>query len=215
MTRAQLVARVQKLIHEPVGGAQFTTAEIIAAINIGYQTLEAKILKCDPQAFMMVDRTGLVALQQYYPTPPGMLYPLELAVLAGAVYIPLTFKAFHMLRESEAASSTIELETEGYYSMVGRYFYLWPAPTATLAAGLQLTHVPALTLSDDTSVPQVQLTWHPAIALNAALYLLGETTDEATPIMAERNLLYSDIDLAYKRNTANEPFSVDFSRSYS
>jgi hypothetical protein len=216
MNRSSLRAMLKRRLYEPDSeNDQWTTDELNSFLNEGYRMTSLAAYQDNPSALLVVARRNLVADQNEYSWPYDMVYDLSLGILNDeGKYSAIARRPLEMLLANDAAASNPA--TTYQFADYGRFFYLSPAPTASVTDGIQLTYVPALALSDDAQVPHLRVHWHPLIAINAQILALGESSDQATSAIAERNALYADMLGSGQRSTAGRPnpISVGIRKGY-
>lgn len=178
-------------------------------LNLGLQEVQKKIIAVDPMAFFWIDKGDVVANQELYPWPEGMLYEFELGLLSSGIYVPLERIPYNETRGRLSAVNA--------YAPHGRYFALSPIPSANLANGLQVKYMPTLTMSTDADVPKIPQPLHMAAVIYAERLALADTGEvesrkAATEELAELingipqfylpsastpNRLVPDVDLGY------------------
>jgi hypothetical protein len=210
MTRSDIRTLVKRRVQEP-GDTHWTDAEIDAAINLAYQAAQARHLENYPEAYIRVDRADLVADQHEYAKPEGIISLIELAVKDSVtgLYTPIESESFNVLRERNAGSTSVQK-----FADLGRWWYLDPAPSASVVGGLQATIVPALSLPADTSVPQLPAPWHMVLVINTQIILLGETSDAVEQLIVERDLLYTRLSGIRRGNIPETRLRPAVTRSY-
>ena len=196
MIRSTIHTLVRKRLNEATAD-QWSDADVNSGIDVGYQHLESVILVSDPTAFIKIDRAALVADQPEYAKPASLINAIELSVLDSSTgkYDVIPVANYADIRD-------LQTSQQYNWSDYGRYFWLAPAPAAGLAAGLQVKYVPALVLSVDASVPQIAQNYHMAIVLSATIALIGETADGVEKFIAEREYLYGQLRMTYRRDVA-------------
>lgn len=174
---------------------QWDNAEINQILNVGLAMVHAEVTKVNPQAGTYIDLSNLVAGSNYYFKPTGLLWELELAISSDGVnYTVIEKRDYEFLRRRGASLSGAAGAASTYYSHLGRYFYLDPAPAASVVNGLRVVGVGVQELAADTDVPySIPLPLHFAIVLAAKIMLLEETEEEATQAMTKYNGMIADI----------------------
>jgi len=203
MTRSQMRVLLKRRLNEPTAGDQWANAELNELLNLGLQATETFLLAADPEAVVRKSQCATVTGQNEYGWPTDMLYEIEVSLLnaTSGAYDVVSKRPFADIRDLTTSETQC-------YAHWGRYCYLAPAPAAGVAAGLRITHVPALTMADDTSVPKIPAQWHMMVVLNAQILALGEGADSAKGPMAERDSLYGQLQ-AVHRNSAAAPSPLE------
>ncbi len=140
--------------------------------NVAYHITQKEIMKLDPEAFLEWVRRDIEADKEDYPRPEGSWWPnqVRLKNTSTGLYTRLKFKPF-----DEAETWTTSNLTGNVWSRRGIYVFIFPVPTVAVTAGLELIHVPTLTLAVDADVPKVPLGLHMALVYLAKIVALGET----------------------------------------
>lgn len=138
--------------------------------------VQCQLLVFNPLCLLNWMTTPITHDVQFYAKPVGFWWEYEFGVkltAAATAYSyydsPLPYKR---LRDTQEAG----------YAHVGRHFYLSPKPAEDVAAGIQLLYTPLLSMSDDTSVPDISPAYHMAILVKAHLLTFPETAE--SPLQA-------------------------------
>lgn len=211
MTLAQIRALVRRRIRE-VTADQWTDAEIDTVINVALARMETLILKIAPDEFVSVYTKDLTSGDGYYEMPATTIHPLmlERRDSTSSSYRRARRVKFADILDRLANSTTAAAETdETLYARVGRKrIIVWPTPTASVSAGLRLTHVDTLTLADETDVPNLPVPLHIGIVYWSEIMLVGEGREEVKGSEAQLASLIGDIPMWYLQS-GDRPDSLD------
>jgi len=182
MIRSTIRTLLRRQIME-VTVSQWSDAVLNDLINVAYHVSQKEIMKVDPEAFLeWVRRDLTVADGSFYPRPEGSWWPNQVRMKnqGSSRYEMLQFKPFDEAEtwgiDSSGKPTGDAADPAGHvWARRGNYVCIFPAPTATITAGLELIHVPTLILAVDTDIPAVPLGVHIAIVYIAKVLALGET----------------------------------------
>lgn len=199
MTRATILTLLRRQLMEETP-RNWDDAVLHDLINQGYHFAQKEIMKVDPEAFLEFVQRDLTVGVSYYARPDGDWFPNQVRVKDSTTgkYSPITWKPFDLAEEWTGESYV--------WARRGAYICIFPAPSTTIAAGLELIHVPTLTLAVDTDVPKIPLGIHLAIVYLAKVTALGETYQnyDRDVVMIEKIL--GDIG-SYYSPTGGQPLS--------
>jgi hypothetical protein len=200
--RTELRARLQEETED-----QWSDADLNAKLNLsGLQKLQLYILSVDPEAFVSTYRTNVVnassdpELLRIYPWPDGTLYELEVAYKGASDtrYRVLERVDYRSAKRNESlyqGGTTLKWARHG-----SKHFVLTPPPTEAITNGLQVKVVEALTMADDSDVPDVPLVLHDAIVLFAQIACLAETGEPSNAVKEDLAALLKQIPNYYQRS---------------
>lgn len=186
-------------------------------IIIATQMMEVEVLKVSPEAFIQIDTAHLVAAQDMYAKPAGMMHEIALLMKGDTgLYTRLKRLDYNQILERGNAVTSV---ADTVYCHLGNYILISPTPPASVTAGLKMVHVPALTLAVDTDIPPMQLPLHIGIVLKSDLLLQGETGEgaEAKDAKTSKDLktITDSIPQYYRQSAADEQMvRIDFSKGY-
>lgn len=180
----------------------WSDAEANSLLNQGLQRLELDILAVDPEAFVRIDTAAIVAGQAEYEKPSNMIYEL------GVLLLSATSGLYEGIERRDYNETVNRTGGDTIYAHLGRYLVISPTPTASVAAGIKLVHVPALVLTDDTDVPPIPQTLHTAIAMYADQYASGEVGDPKQS--ADLASIVNMVRLTYRKSVSTpETFRIN------
>jgi hypothetical protein len=137
-------------------------------INSAYHIAQKELMKVDPESFLEWVRRDVEPNESFYARPEGSWWPNQVRMLeaASGKYVRLDWKPF-----DEAEDWTGEY----VWSRRGIYVCIFPEPPSLITNGLELIHVPTMTLTADTDIPKIPLGLHLAIVYLTKIIALGET----------------------------------------
>ncbi|OFX02421.1 MAG: hypothetical protein A3E78_01960 [Alphaproteobacteria bacterium RIFCSPHIGHO2_12_FULL_63_12] len=209
MTRATMILLLRRRLQETTAD-QWTDSQLGDLLNYGLQQVQKYVLKVNPEAVIYVDTASIVADQELYAWPQGMLYEIELGKLDSATgkYTVVPRADMHQLRGREEGA---ELQ----YAHHGRYFLASPMPAESLAAGWQLLWVPTLEMATGSDVPPIIAPLHPACVVWAQKLALGETGEALEELRKEIADIVGDTGEFYLKSASNPtPLSIDLDKGY-
>jgi hypothetical protein len=174
MTKATILELTRRQLMEETP-QNWTDVILDDIINAAYHIAQKEIMKIDPEAFLEWIRRDLISGESYYARPEGSWWPNQVRVKdpSSGKYTRLTFKPFDI---AEEWSDTPSYDPNGFvWARRGIYVCIFPTPAATVTAGLELIHVPTLTLTVDSDVPKIPLGLHLGIVYISKIIALGET----------------------------------------
>lgn len=181
-------------------------ADLNDLLNAGAHRTEKEVLKVDPLAFIYIDQLDIAANQVFYAKPQGFWYEMEVGYKDSADvtgYRELVKRPYWVARASASGGEVV-------YAHLGRFFALYPKPSVSVAAGLQLLYVPTLSMAADSDVLDIHLALHMAVVVEAQLLALGETGDSRKELREEKADLVADIPLYYQSSAgAPDRLSID------
>lgn len=167
MTRATIRTLLRRQIME-VTPQNWDDLELNDLINFGVHFVQKEVMKVDPEGFLEWVRRNITAGESFYAKPDGSWWPNQVRLLdpTSGKYTKLDFKPFDVA----------ETWTENtVWSRRGNYLAIYPTPSITVVNGLELIHVPTLTLAADGDVPPVPIGLHLGIVYFSKMTALGET----------------------------------------
>lgn len=172
MTRADLRGLLRRRLQERVAvtGGVWSDADLNTMLRLGLQEMQKKVLVVDPEAFIYIDRADVVANQELYELPAGLVTIYDLRMKGtDNIYASLG----SALPRHEAIGRTDS--TIAWFRYSSKYFGLSPAQTTALASGLEIEWGPTLTMAADTDEPALHTMLHMGIVLYAEKFALGDT----------------------------------------
>lgn len=206
MNRSAIRTTVRRRIQEE-DPDYFTDTRLNTIINEAVAEMQMAILETEPEAFVVVDLSSIVADQEAYGFPSGMMYPIQLEIKdpTGGQYSKVEHEAYQYVRDLNLGANPNQGPITGtVYAHRGRDFIISPIPTQNIVQGLRLTHVEVLALDDDTDVPLIPTPLHKYICAKAASLCFSEMGEDPSEMEAEFLLGKSMIPKFYK-GSADSP----------
>lgn len=181
MTLAQLRTLWRRYVHD-VPAVAWDNTEANAILNVAYAIVQTYITTMDPEAHIFWDYIQSQAGVNWYPLPTSFA-PIEVSIKPTSAATSYTMlegpKDYQQVKSVVADSGP-------FWALRGQWIGVFPAPTETIAQGIELVHNPVMQLSGDTDIPRIKIPLHDLIAIEGALMALGETDGEATDWLKER-----------------------------
>lgn len=156
-----------------VDSVEWSDTECNEALNESYYQRQSEIQGIDPEAVIFWDTMDTTAGTNWYPLPPTFgIIQVEFKAATGEDYEKLDHHLYDDLKNMDTGTTT-------YYTRRGEWLGIFPAPTASVTAGIRLLHRPIHTLTVDADEPKLKLPLHQAIVLGAKLFLLGDTNEKS------------------------------------
>jgi hypothetical protein len=200
MTRLQLRDKLRRRVNEEVGDADagWTDAELNTELNEAYAFIQKEIYKIDHEAHLFWDLMAVTATVSWYPLPPtfGVSEFGMKSAASDTAFTRLDRKPYERIKNRTG--------TTHYYCQRGQWLGIFPAPSTTVADGLELVHTPIMSMSADTDIPRIKLPLHEAILLKAKISVLGDTGED--PAQARQNLadIINDLPSWYELNSDDQ-----------
>jgi hypothetical protein len=137
----------------------------------------------------------MVAGTSWYPLPATFgvsMVSIKLAT-TDLVYSELHPKRYRDIKDRTGDSY--------YYTLRGQWMGIFPAPSLSIANGIEVIHSPIMSMGSDTEEPRIKLPLHLAISLWARLIALGETDDSTGETTKRLSEIISDIPNWYDMNS--------------
>lgn len=211
MNRSTIRSFVRRALMEDVAD-NWTDAELNTIINAAAQSWQDYILAVDDTALLEWHYASLVEGQRYYAKPAGMRQEVELGYLEdGGEYQPMSVTSFGAIRRgwnkgSSSRNSDVDLNADGTvtyeYAHAGAWFYLDWKPSTALVDGLECAYVPDISLGSDTESPAIALGLHYGIVAEAVIMAKGETEEDDSRWVRERQIMVSKIPHFYRKTSA-------------
>lgn len=192
MTRATMRALLRRRLNEVVVD-QWQDTDLNDLLNYGLHQTQKEVMKIDPQAFIYLYTADIVNGRDLYDKPQGLWYEIEVALLdvaSNSYSNVLRRKDYNVARTLQSADQPV-------YCNVGRFFGIYPIPSASVANGMRIMGVPTLEMTADSDVPQIHLGLHEAVVLWAQLLAIGETSEAAKDVKDVLANLLNDIPKFY------------------
>ncbi len=179
---------------QDVDGVQWTDAEKNQALNESYYQIQGNVQAVHPEAVIFWDYMNTVAGQNFYPMPPsfGIIAVRIKSAVSDTTWTKLDRKRFEAI---ESLNGTTQ-----YYTQRGEWLGIYPAPTVSIASGIELMHRPIHTLTADADEPKLKLPLHDAIVLGGKIFLLGDTNESAKEDEGKLNKILENIGRWYGQN---------------
>lgn len=136
----------------------------------------------DPNPYTVTMYNDLVNGQSMYALPSNYRSPgiREAAIMAsaGGSYSPMVRRENVVIDEARAGNNTGASNTgKPLYSISHGILELLAVPTSNVTAGLRLIFSSTIAMADDDAIPQLPLSLHSCIVLEAAIFLSPDTDD--------------------------------------
>lgn len=199
-TRVQLRTMLQRRLQD-TENAQWTNAVLNEYLNYGYQYMEKRILEVDPMAFIYTDTATITSAVSDYPMPSNSMWEVGVYTRGTSTgdFVWQDKIELPLIQAGGSPNWRSNPYTTGY-GRRGRYIVLYPTPSATVTAGLQLEFVPWLTMGSDTDVPELDVGLHDGIVYRAEEIALGDTAQEAVKAREDLSQVVTDISRYYRRS---------------
>lgn len=208
MTRSTMRARTRRLLQE-VTPDLWSDTDVNELLNTAASLVQKEVLKIDRMAFARWEQRPLVKDQNFYSKPEFLWFFHEVAIKntsAAGGYEALIRKDYNIARDITRGDPV--------YTQIGEFLGIFPAPTATLTAGLQLLWCPTLAMAVDTDVLPLHPALHEAVVRWAQKLGMGDTDDPEAKVDATLHTLLADIPMYYQANPDNETFWLDMPAIY-
>lgn len=180
---------------------QWDDATLNSLLNTSLVLVRKQIRKVDPEFDIRWEYRATVAGTSWYEKPAGTRGTIEVGLKGAASdadWTPLRRAAYHLARTNTDGSATV-------YCHRGAYIGIFPAPSASLADGIQFLHAPTETLSDDNDVPRIEESLQYAAVCWAALLAKGESPEDDSKDAKELARLLGDIPADYGTLDLSQP----------
>lgn len=170
MQLSQLRTQVRRYVQD-TASVEWSDAEINSVINDSYYDLQAELQMVQPEAIIAWDTIDASATENWYPKPPTFgIIQIGLKKTGDTTFTKLGFKDYNDIKDLTG--------TDTYYCERGDWIGIFPLPDS-VTDGIQVMHRPIDTLTVDTDIPKLKLPLHQAICLQAKVFLLGDTNENA------------------------------------
>lgn len=175
-TRGTLRTHLRRRLQEPTA-SNWSDATLNDYLNIGYQVAQEEVEVIDPERFLYVDTANVVKDQAFYAMPSNSKAPRRLRYKSssGGDLMDIPERKLSDLLPVDFQTTRGRTDSSPVWARHGRYILIDPAPSQNVTDGLELTYVPALVMSSDADVPEVDLNLQYAIVLVAHLIALADT----------------------------------------
>ena len=193
MTRGQIKTLFLRRVHD-VSAVQWTDAEQNDLVNLAYSKVQKEIVKFKRDAHLYWDTLNSVAGTSLYPLPAtfGVRRVGLKASAADTVFTKLSKKEWEDIMDLTTGVTS-------YYCLPNEnWLGIYPAPSTSVANGIEVIHCPIMSLSDDAEVPRIKTPMHDAIALWAVIIAKGETDEDAQIAKEELANILGDVGQWYE-----------------
>jgi hypothetical protein len=185
MTRAEMRTMLRRRLNETSAAASYwSDTDLNVLLTTAAMDVQKRLLQLNKLCLLVWYLTDLTT-ERFVPKPIGFWWEYEVGVkMTGGAsdfsYIkPFPYK---LLRDTQDAG----------YAHVGRYLYITPQATEVVSGGIQLLYTPLVSMSDDTSVPDINPSLHIAIVVQAHRRALKEAGE--TPMMQALDAEWKEFD---------------------
>lgn len=194
MTLAQIRTLVRRQVND-VDSVEWSDAEMLSVINLAYAKVQKEIAKVDPEAHLFWDYMAATATVSWYPLPAtfGVSEVGLKSAATDTVWTRLNKKTYEDIKGLSS--------TENYYCLRGQWLGIFPAPSTTVANGIELIHTPIMALALDADIPRIKLPLHEAVAYWTKDILLGDTDEDSAATRQRLADIINDIPLWYQTNS--------------
>ena len=200
MNRGAMRTLLRRRVNEPVED-QFSDSFLNEVLNLGLALVRKQARKVDPEFDIRWEYRDTVAGTTWYEKPSGTRGSIEIGVKKSASdtdWTALTRKPYHIAK-------TYTSDTEMVYCHRGVYIGLFPAPSESIADGIQFLHAPTETLADDTDISRLEESLQLAAVCWAALLAKGESPEDDSKDAKELARLLGDIPSDYGTLDLSQP----------
>lgn len=198
----------------------YSDSDYDTALRHSAYFVQSRLAKVNAVPYTKLVTTDLTANVSDYPLPPDATTPgiRRLYLLSSGVYVPATYRNLEDWEDTvlDAAVASVGEDPTSpsrpgtQYTQDGDYFLIGPTPQSAVPAGLRVRYAAVVTMSDDTSIPQLPLALHDAIWLHTAAKLAPQQDDSFIKTLASQynEILTTYID-AFKNRFGNEPEQIE------
>lgn len=195
MNRATMRDMLRKRINEETAN-DWTDTQLNSLLDVALGQTQRKVLRFNPLAFLAWYRAPITANESFYRRPIGSWweYCVEVKLTAAATqYTELVKRPYRIAREA--------LDSAPVYAKLGTFLAIYPTPTETVTAGLQVIHTPLLTFPDDDIEVDLHTALHLLVVVRAHKLALANTpeTQAHALVLAEIRELEEDMAFLYGR----------------
>jgi hypothetical protein len=176
MDLSQIRTVVRRYVQD-TGSVEWSDAEVNQNINDAYYDLQMELQMSNPEAIIAWDTIKLNNDDDWYPKPPTFGI-IQIGIKTAAS--DTSFKRIFPKNYEDILPETGGGPADTfYYAERGDWFAIFPRPTTAVEDGIQVVHRPIDTLTADTDVPKLKLPLHQAICLQAKVFMLSDTNEDA------------------------------------
>jgi hypothetical protein len=178
-------------------------SDLNQVINIALGLIQTKIMAVHPDAFLTRDLRTTTPGEPLYELPGGSLsiVSVEYKDDTGAYKRIKPMKYVDTLERDST-------DTTQKYARVAKYLCLSPAPVAAVTNAIRIWHIPTVSVSADTDVPDIVVPLHYAAVLWAQIIALGDRKDSVMDVKGELAAILADIPNWYL-TSGDEPATLD------
>lgn len=181
---------------------QWSDSTLNDLLNIANNLVRKQVRKVDPEFDVRWEYRDTVAGTTFYEKPSGTRGSIEIGLKSSASdsdWTALKRAAYHIARTRTSDGG------ETVYCHRGAYIGIFPAPTVSVADGIQFLHAPTETLAADTDVSRLEESLQYAVVVWAALLAKGESPEDDSKDARELARLLGDIPADYGTLDLSQP----------
>lgn len=200
MNRGSMRTLLRRRLLEPTAD-QWDDSTLNELLNLGLSLVRKQIRKVDPEFDIRWEYRDTVAGTTWYEKPAGTRGSIEIGLKSAASdtdWTALTRKPYHIARSYTAEAETV-------YCHRGVYIGIFPAPSASVADGIQFLHAPTESLATDSDIPRIEESLQYAAVCWAALLAKGESPEDDSKDANELKRLLGDIPADYGTLDLSQP----------
>jgi hypothetical protein len=200
MNRGAMRTLLRRRLLEPVSD-QWDDSTLNELLNLALALVRKQVRKVDYEFDIRWEYRDTIAGTNWYEKPNGTRGSIEIGVKKAASdtdWTALKRAAYHVAR-------TYTAESEMVYCHRGAYIGLFPAPSVSIADGIQFLHAPTETLALDTDIPRLEESLQYAVVCWASLLAKGESPESDDKDAKELARLLGDIPADYGSLDLSQP----------
>ena len=200
MNRGLMRTLLRRRLLEPTAD-QWDDSTLNELLNLGLSLVRKQVRKVDYEFDVRWEYRNTIAGTTWYEKPSGTRGSLEIGVkkaTSDTDWTALVRKMYHIAR-------TYTSESEMVYCHRGAYIGLFPAPSVSIADGIQFLHAPTETLAADTDIPRLEESLQYAVVCWASLLAKGESPESDDKDAKELQRLLGDIPSDYGSIDLSQP----------
>jgi len=200
VNRSNMRTLLRRRLLEPVED-QWSDSTLNDLLNLALALVRKQVRKVDYEFDVRWEYRDTVAGTSWYEKPSGTRGSIEIGVKKAASdtdWAALRRAPYHIAR-------TYTSEAEMVYCHRGVYIGLFPAPSVSVADGIQFLHAPSESLAADTDVPRLEESLQYAVVCWAALLAKGESPEDDSKDAKELARLLGDIPADYGSLDLSQP----------
>jgi hypothetical protein len=200
MNRGAMRTLLRRRLLEPTAD-QWDDSTLNELLNLALALVRKQVRKVDYEFDIRWEYRDTIAGTNWYEKPSGTRGSIEIGVKKAASdtdWTALKRAAYHIAR-------TYTAESEMVYCHRGTYIGLFPAPSVSIADGIQFLHAPTETLALDTDIPRLEESLQYAVVCWASLLAKGESPESDDKDAKELARLLGDIPADYGSLDLSQP----------